>query len=194
MTRLDHMRYARYQSPQDSNPDDIGTTFLILTSVLTAVSVLTTILRCVARAYRRSLGWDDYTIAIATAFTIARSGLQIASVKHGNGKHRSEVSDTDYSWVVMQGWYTQVILFPTLCLLKCSICSLLLRIIPTLRTKWVLWAIMTGLVLTNLEPVIVLLAECTPVKTYWDPQAGTCWNPDIRIYSIYLQVGMFSPF
>ncbi|CRG91595.1 hypothetical protein PISL3812_08645 [Talaromyces islandicus] len=188
-TTLGRMQHARYQPHEDSNTDNIGPAFLVLTSVLTSFSIVTTTLRCFARAYRRSLGWDDYMIAIATVLIIARSGLQIASVSHGNGKHRSQVSDPDYSWVVMQGWYTQVILFPTLCLVKCSICSLLLRIIPKPRTKWVLWGIMVGLVLTNLEPVIVLLAECSPVKTYWDPHAGTCWNPDIRIYSIYLQVG-----
>ncbi|PSS14843.1 hypothetical protein M430DRAFT_20165 [Amorphotheca resinae ATCC 22711] len=48
---------------------------------------------------------------------------------------------------------------------------------------------MAGLVITNLEPIIVLLAECSPIKTYWEPEAGTCWSPQIRIYSIYVQVG-----
>lgn len=178
---------------RSSANDDKGPGFLILTSVLTAFSLLSTFLRCLARVGRRTLGWDDYLIMGTAVLTIARSGLQIASIKYGNGKHRAQVTDAQYIWVVMQGWYTQFILFPTLCLLKCSICLLLLRIKSTPKTKLTLCAVMVGLVVTNAEPVIILLAECTPLKTYWEPSAGTCWNPKIRIYSIYFQVGMYTP-
>jgi hypothetical protein len=171
--------------------DNVGPRFLILTCVLTAISFTSTVLRVYARGIKRTLGWDDYLIAIAALLTIARTGLQIESVRYGNGKHADQVTKAQYQWVVMHGWFTQILLFPTLCLIKCSICMLLLRIKHTKRTKWALGVIMAGLVITNLEPIIILLASCMPIKTYWDPSAGTCWNPKIRIYSIYFQICEF---
>jgi hypothetical protein len=49
---------------------------------------------------------------------------------------------------------------------------------------------MVGLVLTNLEPIIVLLAQCNPPSKYWRPSTpGKCWPTKVRIYSIYVQVG-----
>ena len=174
---------------RSSASDDKGPQFLILTCVLTVLTLISTALRCFSRIVERTLGWDDYLVAVAAMLTIGRTGLQIASVKHGNGRHVEQLSDAQRQWVVMQGWYTQIILFPTLCLLKCSICLLLLRIKNTFKTRWTLIVIMGGLVLTNLEPIIILLAECSPLKTYWDPDAGVCWDAKIRIYSIYSQVG-----
>lgn len=115
-------------------------------------------------------------------------GIQIASVQHGNGRHIWYLTDDEYIWIVMSSWYTQIILFPTICLLKISICLLLLRIKDTKNAKIVIYTIIVGLVLTNLLPEIVLLAQCTPVETYWRPKAGKCWNAKVRIYSIYLQV------
>jgi hypothetical protein len=87
---------------------------------------------------------------------------------------------------------TQLFLFVNLPLLKCSICLLILRIKNTQVLKNCLFIMMAGLVLTNGMPWIVLLAECDPVQKYWIPATkGKCWNTKVRIYSIYVQVGMF---
>lgn len=86
---------------------------------------------------------------------------------------------------------TQIFLFLNIGLLKCSICILILRIKDTPLLNWCLYGMMAGLILTNLECVIVLLAECSPVEKYWLPDApGKCWDTKVRIYSIYLQVGL----
>lgn len=86
---------------------------------------------------------------------------------------------------------TQIFLFLNIGLLKCSICILILRIKDTLWLNWCLYVMMAGLILTNIECVIVLLAECSPVEKYWLPDTpGKCWDTKVRIYSIYVQVGM----
>jgi hypothetical protein len=54
---------------------------------------------------------------------------------------------------------------------------------------WFVRIIMAGLIITNLEPAIVYLAECSPVKAYWISGAGTCWPDGIRKASLYLQLG-----
>ncbi|KAI4797452.1 hypothetical protein E4T44_11664 [Aureobasidium sp. EXF-8845] len=85
-------------------------------------------------------------------------------------------------------WATQVLLFPTICLMKVSICVLILRIKDTRTLRYILGAVITGLVLTNFECLLVLLAECSPLDAYWNGTSAThCWPAKVRIYSIYLQ-------
>ncbi|KAF2633975.1 hypothetical protein BU25DRAFT_444573 [Macroventuria anomochaeta] len=48
---------------------------------------------------------------------------------------------------------------------------------------------MYGLVLTNLEPIVILFTHCRPIKKLWGPStSGTCWPTRVRIYSVYVQV------
>jgi hypothetical protein len=54
---------------------------------------------------------------------------------------------------------------------------------------WFVRIIMAGLIITNLEPAIVYLGECSPVKAYWISEAGTCWPDEVRKASLYLQLG-----
>ncbi|KAH6665812.1 hypothetical protein B0J14DRAFT_550623 [Halenospora varia] len=171
-------------------PPDVnkGPLFLVLTCVLTFFSCTATAMRYWVRKAHRQLGWDDHLILAVTILAVARMGLQVASVYHGNGRHVWYLPSSEKKWVIMASWYTQLILFPSICMLKMSIALLLLRIKDTPKTKITMWAMMVGLIATNLLPCIVLLAECSPVSAYWDASAGKCWNAKIRIYSIYLQV------
>jgi hypothetical protein len=82
---------------------------------------------------------------------------------------------------------TQLLLFPILGLIKTSICILVSRIKDTKGLRIVLWCVVLGLILTNLLPEVILLAECSPVDAYWKSESTKCWDPKVRIYSIYLQ-------
>ncbi|CAG8972395.1 hypothetical protein HYALB_00007147 [Hymenoscyphus albidus] len=171
-------------------PDESkGPTLLVLTCVLTAFSIVTTCLRVWAR-YRRSLiGWDDMTIAICMLLSVGRTIIQIVSVKAGNGRHKPYLTTAQYQYVNFLTWATQLFLFVAICILKCSICLLILRIKKTKLLRQCLIGMMGGLILTNGFCLIVLLAECDPVKKYWDPKTpGKCWDTRVRIYSIYVQV------
>ncbi|OBT91413.1 hypothetical protein VE01_10608 [Pseudogymnoascus verrucosus] len=173
--------------PEDKN---MGTVLLILTSVLIFFTITTTVLRLWARYMRGLIGWDDYTIGVCCLLAIGRTIIQIVSVYHGNGRHRVYISDEDYQYVNFLTWMTQIFLFLNIGLLKCSICILILRIKNTPVLNWCLYIMMAGLILTNMECVLVLLAECSPVEKYWHPDVpGKCWDTKVRIYSIYLQVG-----
>ncbi|KAH8590786.1 hypothetical protein B0O99DRAFT_579764 [Bisporella sp. PMI_857] len=176
----------RGEIPPDEN---LGITFLVLTCVLTVLSTIMTILRCWVRKVNRCMGWDDYLMIVVSVMAIARTGLQAASVHHGNGRHVQYLSGQQYRWIVMSSLFTQLLLFPTICLLKVSICLLLLRIKDTPGVKIIIYVIIGGLALTNGVPEFVLLAECRPFKAYWEPKSGKCWDARVRIYSIYIQVG-----
>ena len=171
-------------TPDNSDP---GTVLLILSIILTVFVLLTTILRLLVRHQRVLLGWDDYLIAAAAALAIGRTVIQVVSVPAGNGKHHWQLKDHQYQYVNFLGWLTQLFLFPMLAFLKISICLLVLRIKNPPRLKYFLWCVIVGLVLTNLLPEFVLLAECSPVDAYWMGDSDHCWNPSVRIYSIYLQ-------
>lgn len=174
--------------------DIIPTVLLILTCILTASSISSTILRCLARASQRSFSWDDWLIFLTTALLIARTGLQIHGVQVYTRSLRSMVVSTSSAELLMEEeWITHLLSFPTICLLKCSCCLFLLRLEKQPKRRMVVWfvrIIMAGLVITNLEPFILYLAECSPVKAYWISEAGTCWPDEVRTASLYLQLGM----
>nr|OQO32545.1 hypothetical protein B0A51_00109 [Rachicladosporium sp. CCFEE 5018] len=170
--------------------DNIGPTLFVIAILTLIVTLSTTTLRLIVRHARRALGNDDYCIAAATIPTIGRITCQFISLRHGNGKHRWTLSKADYQQVNMMTMLTQLFLFPILCLLKVSVCLLVLRIKSTKKLRWGLWGLITLLVVTTLLPVIVLFAECRPMSAYWTGPATKCWDAKVRIYSIYVQTGM----
>ncbi|KAH9876617.1 hypothetical protein J1614_003749 [Plenodomus biglobosus] len=176
--------------PNPLPPDEsVGHVLLTLTCILTAFTIVTTCLRVWARYGRRALGWDDYAIIVCCILATIRTSIQILSVAHGNGRHRWYLTQKQYQYVNFLTWLTQLFLFTNIALLKCSICMLILRIKNERVLRYCLYTMMAGLILTNLWPIIILLAECNPVKKYWKPQTpGTCWPTKVRIYSIYVQV------
>jgi hypothetical protein len=142
--------------------DDAGPTLLVISIVVLVLVLTTTALRITVRTKRHALGGDDYTIAVASLLAIGRVTCQIISVSHGNGKHREFIANQDYEYINFLTWLTQLFLFPILCLLKISVCLLVLRIKSTKTLRYCLWSLVTLLVLTTLLPDIVLLAECDP--------------------------------
>lgn len=179
------------RSPTSSTtkpPDDnLGPALVIASSVLMALVVITTILRLLVRARNRMLGWDDLTIVVVAVLSAARLGCQVVQVHHGDGRHRDYLDAADYRVANRLGWYALLLFFVAICLMKISICLLLLRIKNERWLRWLIYAIMAGLVVTNGGVVIILLAECRPVDEYWDDM-GACWDPRVRVFSIYLTI------
>ncbi len=176
--------------PPDPMPPDqnSGPMLLISSVILLFFAVVTTGLRLLVRAKNRMLGWDDYTIVLAGLLSVARIGCQIAQVRSDYGRHRWYITVQDYKVATMFGWFAQLALFAGLCLLKISICLLLLRIKNERWLRYLIYGVMAGLVLTNGGVLVILLAECRPVEAYWRFD-GVCWDPRVRIYSIYFTIG-----
>ncbi|KAH7233359.1 hypothetical protein BKA59DRAFT_560178 [Fusarium tricinctum] len=176
------------EPPNPLPPDEnVGPVLLGVSGVCLALVVITTAIRIWVRLGLRSLGWDDFTIVIATILGIARFGIQAAQVKIGNGRHRWYIDAADYMDNNKLGWFAQILLFASICFLKISILLLLLRLKDSRRVKYSAWAIMAGLFFTNFGCIVILLAECKPTSAYWTG-VGECWDPRIRIYSIYATI------
>ncbi|KAJ0161542.1 hypothetical protein CTA2_6049 [Colletotrichum tanaceti] len=174
--------------PSPLPPDEnVNPVLLGLSGVLVFFVILTTSVRLYVRLSLRQAGWDDHLMGVVAGLGVVRYGVQCAQGASGNGRHRWRIPDGDYVRNNMLGWFAQILLFSAVCLLKCSIMLLLLRIKNSGRLKYFLWTVMLGLVVTNVGVIVVLLAECHPVDAYWTG-LGSCWDPKIRIYSIYLTI------
>ncbi|KAK4159945.1 hypothetical protein QBC43DRAFT_304145 [Cladorrhinum sp. PSN259] len=180
---------APVSAPNPLPPDDnVGPALLAISGVLIGLVVITSSLRLFVRFSLNALGLDDYTMVLVTAMCITRFGIQVAQVnEYGNGRHRWYLTDDQYVNNNMLGWYNQIFLFLSMCLLKVSICLLLLRIKKEKALKRFLYALMAGLFITNFGCVIILLAQCQPISAYWT-RIGKCWDTRVRIYAIYITI------
>ncbi|KAK4459860.1 hypothetical protein QBC42DRAFT_207171 [Cladorrhinum samala] len=176
-------------SKQPLPPDEnVGPVIVGVTASLTVLVVITTCLRLYTRWALRKLGWDDYTIAATALLAVARTAIQAVQAQHSNGRHQVYVSAEDYIFNNMLGYYTQIFLFASSCLLKSSVCLLLLRIKDTRALRISLYTVMAGLFITNFGCIVILLAQCTPVSTYWKGTGGVCWDPKVRIEAFYVTI------
>lgn len=151
-----------------------GPPLIIVTGILTGISILMTAVRFWVRRVNRQLGWDDYLIIASTLLMTARMVLEIIGVYKGSGRHVWYLTPGHYQWIVMSDLYTQLILFPGICLMKMSICVLILRNFSVVATvKWSIYAVMAGLIVTNPVPFIIILAECRPFRANWDSSAAS---------------------
>lgn len=158
-----------------------------VSTALVFIAVTSGGLRLWVRFANRILGWDDYLMMIVLPIVIGRLAIQGVQLQYGNGRHRWYIDEKDYQINNMLGWYTQHTLFAGMCLLKCSIMFLLLRIKSTRTLRIIMGTVMTGLVLTNGGCMVILLSECKPVSAYWTGE-GKCWPNSIRINFIYVTI------
>ncbi len=173
--------------PPDENS---GPTLLAISGLLIALILISSSLRIFVRFANGALGLDDYTIVAVTILCVVRFAVQVVQVnRFGNGRHRWFIDDDDYINNNMLGWYAQILLFATMCLLKMSICLLLLRIKKEKGLKIFMYCLMAGLFVTNFGCILILLAQCRPISVYWTGGGGECWDTRVRIYYIYFTIG-----
>ncbi|CAI4212285.1 unnamed protein product [Parascedosporium putredinis] len=147
--------------------ENVGPLLLGVSGVLILFVCVSSALRLWVRGALRTLGLDDATMALVTVISIIRYGLQIVQVvSYGNGKHRPYVNEEDYRMNNQLGWWAQICLFSGICLLKVSIMLLIMRMKDSKKLKIVLYSAMAGLVITNFGVIVILLAECSPVRIY----------------------------
>ncbi|KAK1975877.1 integral membrane protein [Colletotrichum cereale] len=169
-------------------PDEtLGPIWLVVSSSLLALLLVTTALRLLARLGRKNLGWDDYTITVAAITATIRYAFGVMQLSHGNGRHRAYLSDYDYMMLNMYGWWGQLFHFTSTAFLKVSICLLVIRIQHNRTLIFLLYTIMGGSLVINFTVVIILLAECRPAG-FWRENSAQCWPNTIRIYAIWISI------
>ncbi|KAF3796962.1 hypothetical protein GCG54_00005377 [Colletotrichum gloeosporioides] len=154
--------------------EDIGPASVATAAILTALMIITTSARIWVRAANRKLGWDDWTILIASGVSIVRFAFVVKQQQYGNGRHRVYLSDHDYMMINMYGWWGQILLFLAVAFLKVSICLLILRIKDTKVLKILLYTIMAGIRIYSIWATIAfsvltdLICSLLPLAVVWN--------------------------
>ncbi len=167
-----------------------GTTFIILVGVFTFLSTITTALRLGVRFANRQQGWDDFTIALAMFLVLVQvvfNGLQYHA---GFGRHAYYLSRIEALDAIKWSYVTMTLFFVIVCLTKISICLFILRIKKTGWLKWVLYTLMTGQVISTAAPEMVMLAQCQPIRSFWDRSIGKCWDQTTYNAVVWAHFGM----
>lgn len=171
--------------------DNIGNVLLIPAAIFIVSSATTTALRLWAR--RNSLGLDDWTTLVAASLTITLNALSIVGVRHGKGRHVCFLDKDSIAEISRYSWIAQIVLFWALFFIKTSVCLLVLRVKSTRALRWASGMVTGLMVASTVVACAALLAECKPISGYWNRSSGHCRPPTFRIYSIWIQAGMFSP-
>ncbi|KAK4962072.1 hypothetical protein LTR10_002569 [Elasticomyces elasticus] len=166
---------------------DIGPMMVAVAYAFIFPALITTALRLWIRTRDHILGWDDAAILVASLLAIVLSALSIEGTKNGKGRHIWYLNEHQTATIGKLSWIAQIDLFCAICLIKISVCLLVLRIKNTKMLRYSLYAVMVLLVITTIIPIIALCTECKPVYGFWHRKLGHCHSPNFRIYSIYVQ-------
>ncbi|KAI8721284.1 hypothetical protein NCS52_00575600 [Fusarium sp. LHS14.1] len=122
------------------------------------------------------LGADDYTIIGSLIFSLASSGLEIASCHYGFGRHSKTLSNENKIEALKFFFVCQVSYKACINLTKCSIVLLYLRIFGKVRWfKWLCWGLVAIVAMYAVSSVIATIFQCTPVRRAYNKAVpGTC--------------------
>jgi hypothetical protein len=136
-----------------------------------------------------ALGLDDLAITFATVFTIANYSVNAAIFQVTKGQHTFYIplpaieQAAKLSFAVFSVWVWSV------CLIKISVCLMLLRIKQSRPWKVGLWAMIASLFSIAIISTICYMAMCNPIQANWElkyalqPQA--CWSTQVFLNFTY---------
>lgn len=140
----------------------------------------------------KKTGWDDWMMVLATSVAAVQTSFILKCVASGGGRHQFYLSKEQKLDSTKWNTLSQIPLTVSNCLIKLSICCLIIRITNNRKlVKW-MWALMGGLVLVNGACLVNLLAGCRPIQAYWNYAIqNACWSEKILTDFAWLQ-GVFS--
>lgn len=159
---------------------------LIIWSGLCGIlAILTTCIRILVRWSRTAFGIDDCSIIAALLAMVATYSISFRAATTGSGQHRNKLAEKEYQHILLLSWISQLLLYLSLCLLKLSIGLLILRTQESKNGRILAWCLVTGILLTSIEVIIVIIADCQPIQAHWTG-TGICWSKKVRRISIYI--------
>lgn len=120
------------------------------------------------------------------AFAVVVSSMVTAYVLSGGAKHSSDIPRAQIPKVTKLNYITQAFNIMGSSTGKISAALLIYRLqAPSKWRTWVLVILSTLSFILSILVIIMFLAQCSPPRALWTPNAGTCWNPRY-INAIYL--------
>ncbi|KAF2677065.1 hypothetical protein K458DRAFT_481576 [Lentithecium fluviatile CBS 122367] len=157
---------------------NIAYQYMVPVWILGAIALGLVIARIYTRLRRTgSLHPDDWLIVFAEPLSFINVCIASAAVAHGWGKPRQWVDPTDLAVVMKLQFALQVIWIVTLCLVRLSVASSLLRYGTSRSWTWTLYFIMGLQVLISASWFVLAFAQCTPVSANWENVPNVkCWG------------------
>ncbi|KAK3390689.1 hypothetical protein B0H63DRAFT_519901 [Podospora didyma] len=162
-------------SPAQAREDN-GNKLKIVCYVFAVLSPLLVGLRLWARTRTvHGVSWDDWAIVAALAFSLVTTGLTIAQVDLGFGRHVQTIAPSDLRYIEYIFWWVEVTAIAPH-MTKISLLLLYMRVFDHVR--WLSRTCVGFVIFIALWAVVQVLLfvfQCWPVQKGWNPLIeGTC--------------------
>jgi hypothetical protein len=154
----------------------IALQYLIPVPILMVISSALCVVRIWTRFRARKMHLDDYLIIIAEVLALTNFGLSCSSFARGWGHPSSSFTLAEKTAILKVRFAASAIWIPTLCFVRLSIASSLLRFGHEKLWRGVLYALMTLQTLISTAYFIMQFTQCQPVSINWQNVPGAkCW-------------------
>ncbi|PVH68237.1 putative integral membrane protein [Cadophora sp. DSE1049] len=154
-----------------------GTEVVVTSFVFLAIATVAVVIRLIARiGYLKNGGRDEIAIVVALLACIALIIATFSQVKHGLGKHFSEVGAQEFSEMLKCLWVAILFYNIALTSVKISIVLQYLRIFIGRTMRVSCWVTLIIVALYGVEVLITAIFTCFPVSVFWTGGEGKCIN------------------
>ncbi|OAA58118.1 integral membrane protein [Niveomyces insectorum RCEF 264] len=161
--------------------DDQGWKLYIVSVVMIILSGLFVIARCVTRIWMLGkLGWDDYTIVVALAFSIVLSTMMCLAIEHGYGMHRVDIPVPLLQVTLEQFFIAQTPYKVVVGLNKVATILLYLRIFTTRTFRMAAYVVLFIVTAWTVATIGATIGQCVPIEGAWNKKVkATCIDSNV---------------
>ncbi|KAF2131230.1 hypothetical protein P153DRAFT_287580 [Dothidotthia symphoricarpi CBS 119687] len=168
-------------TPNFDNPESIAHRVIIVSVLGAAITIPICLIRLYTKRYiLRNVGWDDYSIVVATILALGFSIYVSYQTTNGLGYHIWEVTAEQFYTLMKIGDIAGPILYNLATLFtKVSLGAFYLRISPFERNfRMAVYAVVFVSIVNSLLSAFGFVWVCQPIAKYWDftITTGTCIN------------------
>ncbi|KAG9195799.1 hypothetical protein G6011_00920 [Alternaria panax] len=177
--------------------EDWGPLTKSIVLAFTCIAVICVALRLFTRLrlLGRSLGWEDYTIVISLALSVATGIFQILQVNAGNGKHAVFIEFPGGVEKILIYLFWSIICYNTsLMFTKISILLQYGRIFTVREMRIPLHIIMAICIAWGITTLFTSIFTCVPVHAYWKilEQPGANCMANKTIWYVNASINIFT--
>ncbi|KAH7164947.1 hypothetical protein DER46DRAFT_684894 [Fusarium sp. MPI-SDFR-AT-0072] len=134
----------------------------------------------------QSIGNDDYLMCVGWAAYMVHKIIVIIGCCRGDGNVRRKLETSQVQEGMKYVFLWQIFYAATLAFVKSSICVTFLRIATGKKYVQILQGLVNLSVLMSSVGFIVIMVQCQPIQSFWNPSKGKYMNkilPTILTYA-----------
>ncbi|KAL3466467.1 hypothetical protein BJX64DRAFT_250127 [Aspergillus heterothallicus] len=173
-----------------SRPGSLKVTLLVIAWVLTGLTTIVVALRLYVRLKLvKKFTIDDALVIVALALGIINSIFLTISSSWGLGAHEDALSKQQIMHTIKWVHLREPLAVLSPCIGRIAYAVLLLNLLPPNRWRSrLLWGVICIEALVDCASMALILAQCQPVRKYWDTEVpGKCWPSITQRNGAYFQ-------